>query len=185
MLNSFEEFSRYAEITGYRDVTFQKAELYLKNHRKQSNSVELQFFDADLVATEEHLYFAILNALQAFKSKTNLSKSVAMETMLYASAQRQISKSIEHIGVKPESRNLAVAIVGEDKKQIENQLRALTEYFGNAPDGTVLRLTDAKKQRIQAAFQITKQETETQKEPAEEALLNLVIEHMALLSTQF
>lgn len=185
MLNAFEEYGRYAEITGYRGVAFQKAEAYLKSHRKQKSDVALQFFDADLIATEEHLYFAVLNALQAFKAKSNCSKSVAVEAMLYASAQRQIQKAIEHIGVKPGSCNLAVTIVGGDEKQIESQLCALSEYFGCAPDGSVLRLTEPKKQGIKAAFQVTEIEIETQKTPAEAALVNLIIERMALLSTQF
>jgi tRNA threonylcarbamoyladenosine modification (KEOPS) complex Cgi121 subunit len=185
MLYSFEEYGKYAEITGYCGVSFLKAETYLKNHRKQTNLVELQFFDADLIATEEHLCFAVLNALQAFRSKTNVSKSVAMETMLYASAQRQIQKSIEHIGIKPKSQNFAVVIVSECKNQIKNQLSALTECFSSSPDGTVLQLTETKKQKIQAAFQITEPELKTQKGKTEVTLVNLVIEHMALLSTLF
>lgn len=185
MLIQYEEYGRLAEFTGYRGVAFQKAEAYLKSHRKQAQNVELQFFDADLIATEEHLYFAVLNALQAFKSGTGHSKSVAMESMLYASAQRQIQKAIERIGVKVESRNLAVAIVAGDKERIEKQLSALTEYFGGAPDGSVLQLTEPKMQRIKTAFQVTEKELETQNKPAEAALVDLVIERMALLSTQF
>jgi tRNA threonylcarbamoyladenosine modification (KEOPS) complex Cgi121 subunit len=185
MLYEFEEYGRCAEITGYRGVTFEKAEAYLKSHRKQKSALELQFFDADLIATPEHLYFAVLNALQAFKAKTNCSKSVAVEAMLYASAQRQIQRAIEHIGVKPERCNLAVAVVGGDEKMIENQLSALTVYFGCAPDASVLQLTEPKKQRIRLAFQVTEMEMATQKTPAEAALVDLIIERMALLSTQF
>lgn len=185
MLCQYEEYGRVAEFTGYRGVTFEKAEAYLKSHRKQKSAVELQFFDADLIATQEHLYFAVLNALQSFKSKSSCSKSVAMESMLYASAQRQISKAIEHIGVKPGSCNLAIAIVAEDKKQVEMQLKELTEYFRCSPDGTVLQLTESKIQKIKAAFQVTETELATQKAPQEKALVDLVVERMALLSTQF
>lgn len=185
MLYCFEEYTKWAEITGYRNIDFQKAEIYLKIHRKQISQVELQFFDAEIIATEEHLYFAILNALQSFKMKTNISKSIAMETMLYASTKRQIQKSIEHIGVKMGRNNLAVVIVGEDKKQVEDQLQILTECFGSIPDGSVLQLTSEKIPKIQVAFQVTQQEMQTQKGSAEKALVNLLIEHMALLATYF
>jgi KEOPS complex subunit Cgi121 len=185
VLYQYEEYGYFAEFTGFRGVAFQKAESYLKAYRKQAQNVELQFFDADHIATDEHLYFAVLNALQAFKAKTNCSKSVAMESMLYASAQRQISKAIEHIGVKPESCNLAVVIVAEDEKQVEKQLKELTEYFGCSPDGNVLQLTEQKIQKIKAAFQVTETELATQKALQEKALVDLVIERMALLSTQF
>jgi tRNA threonylcarbamoyladenosine modification (KEOPS) complex Cgi121 subunit len=185
VLYSYEEYGRFAEFTGYRSVAFEKVDSYLKAHRKQAQTVELQFFDADLIATSEHLYFAVLNALQAFKSKSNCSKSVAMETMLYASAQRQIQKAIEHVGVKPASKNLAVAVVAQDQKMVKNQLNALTDYFGCAPDETVLQLTNQKILQIRAAFQVTEQELKTQKETTEAALVDLVVEQMALLSTQF
>jgi tRNA threonylcarbamoyladenosine modification (KEOPS) complex Cgi121 subunit len=185
VLYQYEEYGRVAEFTGYLGVAFEKAEAYLKSHRKQKSAVELQFFDADLIATDEHLYFAVLNALQAFKSKTGCSKSVAMESMLYASAQRQISKAIEHIGVKPDSCNLAVAVVAETEKQVEMQLKELTECFGCSSDGSVLQLTEQKMQKIKAAFQVSETELATQKAPQEKALVDLVIERMALLSTQF
>lgn len=185
MLIQYEEYGQFAEFTGFRGASFQKTDAYLKAFRKQAQNVELQFFDADHIATDEHLYFAVLNALQAFKAKTNCAKSVAMESMLYASAHRQISKAIERIGAKPASCNLAVAIVAEDKLAIENQLNTLSAYFGCAPDGTVLQLTESKMLKIKSVFHVTEQEMQTQKENAQKALVDLVIERMALLSTQF
>ena len=111
------------EITGYKNIEFDKVEAFLKANRKQTQNVDIQFFDADLIATQEHLYFAVLNALQAFKNKTNLSKSPAMETMLYASAQRQIQKAIDRCGIKPKTKNMAVVIIGEDPTHIKIPLK--------------------------------------------------------------
>ena len=103
MRYEMEEFGKFIEITGYSNISFAAAEAFLKEKRKQSQTTYIQFFDADLIATNEHLYFATLNALQAFKNKTNISKSPAMEAMLYASAQRQIQKAIERSGIKPKT----------------------------------------------------------------------------------
>ena len=75
--------------------------------------VDFQLFDARLVATWEHLYLAALNALVAFRSKCNISKSLAVETLLYASAQNQIQKATRLFGIKPSSSDIAVLIVGE------------------------------------------------------------------------
>jgi len=98
MLYNLKEYGEFAEITGYATVTFAKAEKFLKTNRKETEQeVDLQFFDADLIATQDHLYFAVINALQAFKNKTNISKSVAMETILYASGQRQIKKQFNSV----------------------------------------------------------------------------------------
>lgn len=109
MLQYLKEYGKYVEITGYDGIEFEKAEMFLKTNRKQtSQNVDIQFFDAELIATQEHLYFAVLNALQAFKNKTNLAKSPAMETMLYASAQRQIQKAILRTGIKPQTHRMAL-----------------------------------------------------------------------------
>ncbi len=186
MQHHFEEFNRYVEITGYRNIAFEKVEEFLKANRKQTlKEVDIQFFEADLVATEQHLYFAVLNALRAFKDKTNISKSLAMETMLYASAQRQIQKSINLIGIKPETKNMAITIIGKKPKQIELLLQDLSICVGSQPNQTTLSITNDKKEKILKVFKITKAEIETLKEcDLEEAIVDLVIERVALLSTQ-
>jgi len=55
---------------------------------------DIQFFDGGLIADKEHLEITAINALHAFKTGINISKSLAMETILYASAQRQIAAAI-------------------------------------------------------------------------------------------
>ncbi len=186
MLQYIKEYGKYVEITGYQNVAFDKAEAFLKANRKQTQqNVDIQFFDAQLIATQEHLYFAALNALQAFKNKTNLSKSPAMETMLYASAQRQIQKAIEHCGIKPQTDSMAVVIIGEDPKQIQNALQAVTKSVGREPDERVLEMTKAKEAKIRKAFEITDAELKTlDNGNQKKAIINLVIERVALLATQ-
>ncbi len=123
MLYCLLEYGKWMEITGYRNIAFTKAEEFLKANRKETKqNVEMQFFDAELIASQKHLYFAALNALQAFQNKTNISKSPAMETMLYASAQRQIQRAIQRCGIKPETKNMAVLIIGE--KPSSNSIRS-------------------------------------------------------------
>jgi tRNA threonylcarbamoyladenosine modification (KEOPS) complex Cgi121 subunit len=186
MLQYLKDYSKYVEITGYRCIVFDKAEIFLKTNRKQTRqNVDIQFFDAELIATQEHLYFAVLNALQAFKNKTNLSKSTAMETMLYASAQRQIQKAIIHTGIKPQTQNMAIVIVGDDPKQIETTLKVVTKSVGSEPDESVLDLTKNKEAKIKKTFEITDEEIKVlENVNQKKAIINLVIERVALLSTQ-
>lgn len=186
MLQYLREYGKYLEITGYQDIEFDKAELFLKNNRKQTlQNVDIQFFDAELIATQEHLYFAVLNALQAFDNKTNLSKTPAMETMLYTSAQRQIQKAIIRAGIKPQTHKMALVIVGDDPKQIETALKAVTENMGTEPDESVLDLTKNKEAKIKKAFGITDEELKIfEKVNQKKAITNLVIERVALISTQ-
>ncbi|MCL2359780.1 MAG: KEOPS complex subunit Cgi121 [Nitrososphaerota archaeon] len=179
-----EEHNRYAEITGYQSITFEKTEAFLKTHRKQTTQqTEIQFFDAQLIASAQHLYFAVLNALQAFQNKTNISKSPAMETMLYASAERQIQKAIDRLGIKPQTKTLAIVIIDKDAKHIDDLLRTLTKYIGTEPDETVLEMTKEKETKIHQTFQITDTELETIADNKAETR-DLVIERVALLASQ-
>ena len=113
MLKHIEEAEKYVELTGFRNVSVNDAEEFVKAAREETPQTAcIQFFDAELVATWQHLYFAVLNALLAFRNERNISKSVAMEVILYASAQRQIRKAIQLVGVKRDSANVAVLIIG-------------------------------------------------------------------------
>ena len=79
MLKYFEEFGEYVEITGFSNVEIEDAEGFLKATRMEQQGTAVQFFNAEFVATWQHLYFAALNALTAFRSKRNISKNIAME----------------------------------------------------------------------------------------------------------
>jgi tRNA threonylcarbamoyladenosine modification (KEOPS) complex Cgi121 subunit len=186
MLQYIKEYDKYVEITGYQNIVFDKAEAFLKTNRKQTKqNVDIQIFDAELIATQEHLYFAVLNALQAFKNKTNLSKSPAMETILYASAQRQIQRAIERCGIKPQTKNMALIIMGDDPKQIKNALDTVTKSVGSEPDGSVLEMTKIKEAKIRKVFEISNEELKILEiGNQKKAMANLVIERVALLATQ-
>ena len=187
MLKYIEETEKYVEITGFRNVRVCDVEEFVKAVRKETpQSICVQFFDVELVATWQHLYFAVLNALLAFKNGRNVSKSVAMEIMLYASAQRQIRKAIDLIGVKCGSANVAVVIIGERPDSVKALLSVISEAIGAEPDETVLELSKRKEQRICEAFGITDRELQAvmKKNKLEQALVKLVIERMALLATR-
>jgi tRNA threonylcarbamoyladenosine modification (KEOPS) complex Cgi121 subunit len=186
MLHQIEEYGRVIEITGYRGVAFADAEAFLKANRSQTpDGVDIQFFDADLIATSEHLYFAVLNALAAFRGKTNISNSIAVETVLYTAAQRQIQKSIAKIGIKTQTKNMSVVIVGKDIESVEHLLGAVSAAVGSKPDDSVLELTEQKSAKIREVFNISQKELEAAtRGTAQKALVDLVVERVALLATQ-
>jgi KEOPS complex subunit Cgi121 len=186
LLKYIEEAEKYVELTGFRNVNIGDAEEFVKAAREETpQTAWIQFFDAELVATWQHLYFAVLNALLAFRNERNISKSVAMEVMLYASAQRQIRKAIQLMGVKRDSANVAVVIIGEKPDSVQAVLSAVSKRVGAEPDETVLELTKKKTQNIRKAFEISANELEAvmEKKNAKQALVNMVIERTALLST--
>ncbi|MCL1978148.1 MAG: hypothetical protein FWG55_08650 [Candidatus Bathyarchaeota archaeon] len=187
MIHFFEEFNFYAEITGFKEISFKQADAYLKDNRKaKPQKVWIQFFNSTLIATHEHLYFAVLNALYAFKNHTNFSKSLAMETLLYASSQHQIQKALQIIGLKSDISEMAVTIIGENAKQVKAALNDLSVSLQAEPCDAVLDLTPKKSSQIKQAFNITPSmiEVAAKSRGDDLALVDLVIEKVALLATK-
>jgi len=187
LLKYIEEFGKYVAITGFSNAKIKDVEEIFKMVRREKPSnVEIQLFDARFVATWHHLYFAVLNALTAFKNQRNISKSLAMETMLYASAQHQIRKATEILGIKPSTSEIAALIIGEKPEAVKSALQTVSKRVNAQQDLTVLELSEKKTPLIQKTFEISNLELEAimGKDGLEKALVNLVIERMALLATQ-
>lgn len=176
----------YVEIAGFDNVKIVDLEKLLRVAGKEKSArVEVQFFDAKLVATWEHLYFAAMNALVAFKNRENISKNLAMESLLYASAQRQIRKAVELMGIQPLSSSVAVLVIGKRPGDVKTELSRISTYIDGRRDDTVLELSVEKMRLIQEAFEISETEFEAVAEEGglEKALVDLVTERMALLTT--
>jgi KEOPS complex subunit Cgi121 len=186
-LKYIEGFKKYIAITGFRNVKIEKADNFLKVIRKEKpQEVDIQVFDANFVATWQHLYFAALNALKAFKNGENISRSVEMEIMLYASAQRQIRKALDVIGVKDDTKSIALVVVGENPEVVEYAITIVSKQIVGEQDDMVLELQNDKRKTIQKVFQISEIEINSivKNTSQEKALTDLVIERVALLATR-
>lgn len=188
MLKYIAEFGKHIAIAGFRKAKIEDIEEFFKIVRKEKKlaHVEIQLFDAKSVATWQHLYFAALNALTAFKNEENISKSLAMETMLYASAQRQIRKAMELLGIKSDSSEIAVLIIAETPETVKSALSMVSKHANAQYEDTVLELSEEKGAIIRRNFGISDVELKTvmKKDDLDKALTDLVIERMALLATQ-
>jgi len=187
VLKYIREYGKCIAITGFRNARIKDIKEFFKTIRLEKRSnVEIQFFDAQLVATWQHLYFAALNALTAFKNNENISKSLAMEIMIYASAQHQIRRGVEILGVKPDVSKIAVLIMGEKPEIVKSALQMVSKYVNAKNDDTVLELSEEKARIIQRTFGISDLELKTimKKDGLEKALTDLLLERMALLATQ-
>lgn len=187
MLKKVEEFNKYIAIVGLRNAKIANVEEFLENiQREKEPTVEVQFFDAKLIATWQHLYFASLNALTAFKNKENISKSLAMEIMLFASAQRQIRRATGLIGIKPNSTEIAVLIIGEEANAVKSTISLVLKLANAQHDDDVLMLSEEKINLIRRNFEISDVELEAimTKNNLEKALTDLIIERMAILTTE-
>ncbi len=185
MLKHIAEFGEYVQIAGFRDANINDVD-ELCAQVKRLEMVKIQFFDADKIATWEHLYFAALNTLTAIQNRTNLSREVTFEILRFASAQRQIKQAVSTIGISPRCFRVAVVVIGETKSAVDSGLKTAASLIGGKRDDVVLELSSSKRLTIKKLFDISSAELEvaTKAGDGDNALVNLVLEHMALVSTQ-
>jgi tRNA threonylcarbamoyladenosine modification (KEOPS) complex Cgi121 subunit len=187
LLKTIKEFKKQILVTGLRNAKINDVDEFLKKiNEDKTSEAEIQVFNAKRIATWQHMYFAALNAIYAFKNKKNISNSLAMEIMLYASAQHQIRKATEILGIKPDSTEIALLIIGENTETINQTLAGIMTHIQAKRDETVLELSDDKRTEILQVFGISDVEIRTRMKSNElnEALISCVIERVALLATE-
>lgn len=187
MNKKFEESKENITVVGFGNVEIEDIKDLFEHFRKEIREASVQFFDAKHIAGPQHLYFAALNAMDAFKKKLNISNNLAVEALLYASAQRQIKKAVKMLGIKQSSSEVAALIIADDRHKTNYCLHILAKIFPGNRDDKVLELTDEKIGKIRNLFGISDLELEAklEKEGLEkEAITDLVIESMALLGTK-
>ena len=64
-----------------------------------SDSLTVQLMNGLLIADDYHLLSAAQNAVNALSGKYMLSRSLDVELIVYASAQRQIGRALDELGV--------------------------------------------------------------------------------------
>ena len=142
---------------------------------------------ADRIGGKEHLLFAARNATRAFNQSRQRSHTLAVELLLYASCQRQISKAIQTLGLKPETTDVALAALS-DKNFSPVLIDKTAEALRASLDDRVLEISSKKKAAVLSnVYGVTRVELEASKLPGESpesVLKRLIIERSALLSVQ-
>ena len=182
-----KETDKVVQITGYRNLDIGNSKEFVKKIReKLPQKTWIQFFDPSIIATWQHLFFAIVNAELSFKNGRNISKSIEMETLLYASAQHQINKAIKKIGIKTDSSDIAIVIVANEEEQIDEALLMISRCLEKKPDEAVIEFSDKKHENISKVFDISKKEIKAilKDDNIRNAIRDIVLERMALLSTR-
>ncbi|HDJ04404.1 hypothetical protein CW711_02910 [Candidatus Bathyarchaeota archaeon] len=179
-----EILNKYVIIAGFEDTKVKDVEALLKEIQKKTGSRgHIQLLDAGLIAGSEHLYFAVLNALKAFQGGFNISRNLAVEVLLFASAQHQIDKAIKLLGIKPCLSDVAVVVIADNRSEAAKILEEASRMLSGKRRDDVLEIDEGKAEAIKEAFEITDLEVEAASRGGStaETLKNLVIERMALL----
>lgn len=186
MTKETEILGKHVLITGFGRAEIERFNTFFNRIQERVKDSHVQFFNAKLVASWEHLYFAALNALRAFETGLNISRDPAIEALLYASGQHQIGKAIETLGITTDSSEVAVLIMSETEKDSRESLDVVSDLLRGEICDDVLELTEEKMVAIRKLFSISDPELEaaSREEGLESALINLVIEHVALLTAK-
>jgi KEOPS complex subunit Cgi121 len=137
------------------------------NRLETKHSATIQFFRADRIFGREHLESAVEMALRAEERGTARSKTLGMEILLYAAAERQITLAIEKLGVGKDIDELAAVIVGQAPED------AVLDALGLERDDCLLE----PRNKDFTAFGITDAELET---VGEARLPEMILEMVAL-----
>lgn len=185
MMRKAEVDGKQIIIEGFKNVKIRDIEKFLKSAKENVDKCHVQFFDAGLIAGFDHLYFATLNAVKAFKNGRNISKDLTVEILLYASGQHQIEKAIQMLGIKPSSSQVAVLVVANSSQKAVEALNDVASLLQGERCYEIVEMTDHKMVNIKKAFNIKKAEIEaTLRNSEREAVTSLLVERAALLAAQ-
>ena len=80
------------------------------NSIKQDGEI-IQLVNADSIVSKNQLIHGVNQALLAFERGENLAKDISVEIVLRCSAQRQISKAFDMLGLKEGNMNLYAVLI--------------------------------------------------------------------------
>ena len=145
------------------------------NSIASENDILIQGLNADLIAGERHLHFAIRKALKAIAAGRNIAKDPGIEIMRYAAGERQIERSFS-IGLH-EGKNNAVFVLLGKMENLICSFSAIKELIEENTCSEILGYSESKRKGIISLFGITDAEIEA---AGEEYIPDLVIERVAL-----
>ncbi len=143
------------------------------NKISSANNVTIQALDADKIAGERHVRFAVKKATDAMEAHTNVANDLGVEIMRYAAGERQIEKAFS-IGLH-EGENSAVFVIVGEEQSLSLAVIALLEIIDEKP---LLDYSVSKQESIISQFNITESEIEA---VGEDKIPELVIERVALV----
>jgi len=174
-------------VLGFTNVNIPNPDIALRDLRHKFVGSEIQMMRADRVAGPEHLSFAAENAVRAVRQGRGRSKSIAMETLLFTSGQRQISRALERLGVTPQTREVVITIFSRQSlNEDEVNAFAASVFEGKRLDAVVEISSGKKIRELCRLYGISSQELSAARLPSEGAkslVKRLILERSALLST--
>jgi tRNA threonylcarbamoyladenosine modification (KEOPS) complex Cgi121 subunit len=123
-------------------------------------TMSVQLMNGDLVVDETHLLSAAQNALNAQFGNYMHSRSLDVEIIVYASAQKQIGRALEDLGVFDGVEHVAVVAIGKDMGAVKQTINEIVKRIGTM-SARPFGATKDRFERILKHFQIEMDEVRT------------------------
>jgi tRNA threonylcarbamoyladenosine modification (KEOPS) complex Cgi121 subunit len=179
------EFSSHVCISGFASRP-KDLDAILNEVRKKHATISAQFVDLDKVPGSRYLFLATLNALRSFHSSQPISRTLAMEILLYVSGNRQISEAIQLVGMTSETKRIAVVLVGETAEEVSAVAELVGQILNQRNNDELLdQWSSARMGNVLAIFDIGPKELKATTRNGEEkaqAIERLAIERSALVA---
>ena len=131
------------EIAGFKGEIDSIPDILKKVDSIKSNCCDgciIQLMDAKQVAGKKHLLHGIIQGILAFKRNENLANDLGIEICVRTSAQRQISKALDILGLKEGEMDIVAVLINCPDYFID-ELSNIFSYDDSvfAPDSSVLK----------------------------------------------
>ena len=93
-----------------------------------SSKTTIQLFDPGRVINRMHLVASYVNAVEAFKNKSNISRNLYMEMLLFAAMTSQINEAIEMVGAKSSKEFIVFANDSASYKKIIGSINPIRDF---------------------------------------------------------
>lgn len=148
-------FVGLAEIKNSKHMSREQLVAFASEHSR--GLMALQFVDAASVAGVIHLLSAAQNAVNAWKGGYPIARGLDVEVLVYASAQRQIGKAFERMGVRDGLDHVAVVVISDKAESAQQSIGKIVKRMGPERDPP-FPLDQERTERVMSLFDIDKAE---------------------------
>ena len=128
------------QILGFKGVIDSVGDTLDRINSIKKDGEIIQLLDADSIASTNHIIHGVNQAFLAFERGENLAKDISVEIVLRCSAQRQISKAFNMMGLKEGQMNLCAVMI--DCDDYSSELCEMFERDDGVLEGDDLKLME-------------------------------------------
>ncbi|MHA1713743.1 MAG: KEOPS complex subunit Cgi121 [Candidatus Ranarchaeia archaeon] len=149
-----------------------------------------QLVDADSIASWTHVFFAIIQALNSYKTDNMIAKTIDVEILLHTSGERQIHRAIQFLGIKQNTHRIAIILLTpkKDPRIPEYLVSNIQKVFGGSSDPDLMTLTPEKAKNLKKIYGLSEHlfpaQVDWASKQIQETLVKAIIDKGALLELE-